>query len=138
MQDQSHLTDNQRYILGCVYDTVARLLPLEGRDFEMIIAFQEGTGTSISVRGLTPLGLAFAEHCKESLQPMLNEVVGERKGELGKAQINAIKQAVGRIGNKRNISVGDQRNPVGELRNRTGATDSASGYAEHGTEQHVM
>jgi hypothetical protein len=63
------------YKRGVVYDAIARLMPLEGRDFKVDVTFQPKL--SVSITGQTPLGIAFAQHCQANMAASVAEVMDE-------------------------------------------------------------
>jgi hypothetical protein len=69
----------QLYKLRLAYDAVARLLPVEGKDYRTHIVCS-GMDVSIRIEGLTDFGKLFAEHCKLNLARVMNELKDEQEG----------------------------------------------------------
>ena len=67
-------SDAELYQRGLLYDAVAKLMPLEGRDFTIEIQYKPMRARII---GKNDLGIAFAKHCQENLQATMQEIANE-------------------------------------------------------------
>ena len=55
-------------------------MPTEGRDFETEVRFGEHDQPNLQIRGLTPIGRAFAEHCRLNIAAAIQESQEESNG----------------------------------------------------------
>ena len=69
----NELNPMQRTQVGMIYDELARLLPVEGKDYTLGIDFMPNGRLSLSVRGLTPFGTQWATYCSEELPRRLQK-----------------------------------------------------------------
>lgn len=62
-------TERQRYQIGMVYALLARLLPVEGRDYTVQFDFNRADGRpNISMTGHTDIGKQWVEYCMKYMQ----------------------------------------------------------------------
>ena len=63
-------TPSQRRRMGAVYDTLARLLPTEGRDYDVSFSFdgKSESGVSVSFKPYTELGRIWCDYCTKVLR----------------------------------------------------------------------
>jgi hypothetical protein len=61
----------QRTQVGKIYDTLARLLPVEGRDYTITFTFAESSAPHIVMHGITPFGKLWVDHCMTTLRTTL-------------------------------------------------------------------
>ena len=61
------MTPFQLHQLAAVYDTIARLMPVEGRDYTVKIDFHEGRNPTVKMDGLTEFGRKWVEYCMHEL-----------------------------------------------------------------------
>lgn len=62
-------TKEQAYAVGVIYDVLAQLLPLEGRDYTIAFTFAEGSNSpSIKMTALTPFGEVWVDYCRAELK----------------------------------------------------------------------
>jgi hypothetical protein len=67
----AEFTDSQLYKIGTVYDFIARLLPVEGRDYNVIFSFDDKddpNSISISFKYHNELGKMWCAYCSEALK----------------------------------------------------------------------
>lgn len=60
-------TREQLYTIGTVYDKLAKLLPLEGRDYTVEFSFPDGKAPSLKLTPLTKFGGVWVKYCQEQL-----------------------------------------------------------------------
>jgi len=65
-----------------VYDAIAQLLPLEGRDFKVEMQIDAQVGVRLT--GITALGEVFAEHCSKNMQTVLSKLLDEQGAKDGR------------------------------------------------------
>ena len=61
------LTPMQAVQVGAIYEALARLLPIQGRDYTVDITFEDGK-PAVQMAGLTPFGGEWARYCMTNLQ----------------------------------------------------------------------
>ena len=71
----SRPSKQQLYQRGILYDAIARLLPLEGRDFTVELEFNPTMRARVT--GKTEIGVAFAKLCQEQLRDTMQAVASE-------------------------------------------------------------
>ena len=62
--------------LSRIYDVINSLMPKEGIDYNTTITFNNEK-VSIVIKGITPLGIAFAKTCEEKLQDTIRNYSGK-------------------------------------------------------------
>lgn len=63
-------TDAQLYKIGTVYNFIARLLPVEGRDYNVIFSFNDKNdpdSIGVSFKYYTELGKFWCDYCSKAL-----------------------------------------------------------------------
>lgn len=66
-------SDHQLYVIGTIYDLLARLLPVEGRDYNVIFEFGDKDNpddVSISFKPHTDLGKMWCNYCSHVISHM--------------------------------------------------------------------
>jgi|694.fasta_scaffold77684_3 hypothetical protein len=64
-------SEYQRTQVGKIYDTLARLLPVEGRDYTITFTFAESGAPHIVMHGITPFGKLWTDHCMTTMRATL-------------------------------------------------------------------
>ena len=119
-----------------VYTAIAQLLPGEGRDYVTTVTVSDETGdVGVSMRGLTPIGTTFAQHCMTEL-PAQMAVLGNVVRDKNASKMQQLKDAL-----KNGIRVkgpGGKRNDGRTKHDGTGRDATASSDASVDTEEHVL
>jgi len=70
VMDQQEYTPAQLQRIGVVYDALARLLPTEGRDYNVVFSFDKKSPESISVafKPHTELGKLWCDYCTRAFK----------------------------------------------------------------------
>lgn len=72
-QVNQQLSQLHLYKLGMVYDAIAKLMPLEGRDFIVKVTVSQGDKLSVAFEARTELGAAFTAHCTRHLKEVMEK-----------------------------------------------------------------
>lgn len=79
------------YILAqkqAIYDAIATLLPVEGRDYTLQFIPEINGDLKISMTGITEIGDAFAKYCLKNFENKLKEIQKDKMKFFEKSQIN--------------------------------------------------
>lgn len=60
-------TPGQLGKIQAIYDELARLLPIQGRDYTIEFEFGPDDVVRPTLKGLNPMGVAWVQHCGEQL-----------------------------------------------------------------------
>lgn len=66
--DGPEYTPGQMYKLSAVYDFLARLIPVEGRDYSVNVRFGDGDSLSVSMEPHTPFGKVWCSYCMDMMR----------------------------------------------------------------------
>ena len=94
--NEKKLTPIQLQKLGKVYDGIAKLMPLDGRDYTVRVDFGDDDTVGIQFVDITPLGRYFKDHCMKNLADILRNNHGTERP----------KTNTGMHERRRNISIG--------------------------------
>ena len=86
----SNLTSRQRMQTGMVYEAIARLLPVEGKDYTLTVNFDPDDKVIIQMNGLTPFGLKWVEYCRTGIPEILTgkkETSGHKEVGMGTGSV---------------------------------------------------
>ena len=70
--DGPEYTPGQMYKLSAVYDFLARLIPVEGRDYSVKVRFGDGDSLSVSMEPHTPFGKVWCSYCMDMMRKSSN------------------------------------------------------------------
>lgn len=76
-----NITGVQRVQIGMVYEALARMLPVEGRDYSIKISFDPNKRLMIEMDGITPIGKIWVDHCRSDLPKVLGGTVNRKDNE---------------------------------------------------------
>ena len=121
-----------------VYNAIAQLLPAEGRDYiTTVLPSEAGDNVRVTVRGMTPIGQAFAEHCNTNLRAKLQEITEQTRkpdrNEMLRELANALNKGVKIHTREKTVN-----NDKGTKRVDTRGVAPASGDPSESTEEHVL
>jgi len=71
----------QRMQIGTVYETMAKLLPVEGRDYTLDIRFNEQGRMILNMQGLTEVGTLWTAYLNSALPRYLGKPVEKKDGQ---------------------------------------------------------
>ena len=73
----------QNYMRSIVYEAVARLLPVLGRDFNIHVIFKDDVHMHITIDATTSIGHSVKQVLHEKLQETIKHIQNEKEQEYG-------------------------------------------------------